>query len=55
MDLPKPPQPHGFPAKEVSAAEMKSQSPSKDRLRRMSGNQPPVVSPNARGTSTTNA
>jgi hypothetical protein len=39
--------PRGFPAKEVSPSEMESQSPSKDRLRRMSGS-PPVVSPNAR-------
>jgi hypothetical protein len=39
--------PGGFPAKEVSPSEMQSQSPSKDRLRRMSGS-PPVVSSNAR-------
>jgi hypothetical protein len=48
MKLPKAPPPKGFPAKEVKPSEMKSQSPSKDRLRKMAGNQPPVVSSNAR-------
>jgi hypothetical protein len=56
--LPKPPKPHGFPAKEVSPSEMRSQSTTKDRLRKMSGTQPLVVSANARpefGKDTTDA
>jgi hypothetical protein len=44
MDRPKAPPPQGFPEKEVKPSETKSQSPSKDRLRKMAGNQPPVPS-----------
>jgi hypothetical protein len=38
----------GFPAKRVDPSEMQSQSPTKDRLRKMAGQQQPVTSPNDR-------
>jgi hypothetical protein len=39
------PTPGGFPSKEVDPSELQMPSVSKDRLRRMAGNQPQVYAP----------